>query len=197
MDCFRPVYRQGRRGSRWQGFSEAERHSTMKAHGIVEVNPIGIHRRWSQVVGPEVGIGPFGPGASPAEVGIGPFGPEASPVEVDTGPFGWAACLVEEDTGPFGWAACLVEEDIDLEEGFVVAERPWRSVEALQEEVHLLVLGPFPVVDELPRQRRRRSFDHRSLLGRRVQQSLCWRNCQHVRFPALHRTLDKKYCRRE
>ena len=155
----------------------------MKGHGIVEANLIGNHRRWSQVVGPEVGIGAFGSGATPAEV--------------DTDPFGWAASPAEVDTDPFGWAACLVEEDIDLEEGFAVAERPWRSVEALQEEVHLLVLDPFPVVDGLPRQRRRRSFDHRSLLGRQVQQNLCWRNCQHVRFPALHRTLDKIYCRQE
>ena len=132
---------------------------TMKARGIVEASPIGNHRRWSPVVGPEVGTGPFGSGASP--------------VEVDTDPSGWEASPAEGDTDPFGWAACLVEEDIDLVEGFVVAERPWRSVEALQEEVHPLALDPFPVVGGLPRQRRRRRFDRPSLLGRRVQQNLC------------------------
>ena len=134
----------------------------MRVHGIVEADQIENHQRWSQ----EVGL----------EEGIDPFDWEASPAEVDTGPFGWEASPVEVDTGPFDLGACLVEEGIDLEGYFVAVERPWRSVEALQEGVHLLVLDPFHVADELLHQRPRQSFDHRSLLDHRGQLNRCWQN---------------------
>lgn len=59
---------------------------------------------------------------------------------------------------PFGLEACLVEAGVVLAGCSVVAERPWRFVATLQEEVLRLGLVVCLVVDELLRLRQHQSF---------------------------------------
>ena len=102
--------------------------------------------------------------------------------------------VLVEGTAPSGLEADLAEVGIDLVECFVVAGHPWRFVEGLLEEVHLLVLGPCPVVDGLLLLRQRQSFGHLSLLDHRDLQTRCLQNFLHEILLGEHRIQGRKYC---
>ena len=172
------------------GSSEELPHWKAKGHEVAAVDLTERHLRRCSVVGFEVGTAPFGLEACLAvaevlEEGIAPSGLEA---------YLAVAEVLVAGTAPSGLEACLAEAGIDLVECFVVAGRPWRFVEGLLEEVHLLVLGPCPVVDGLLLLRQRQSFGHLLLLDHRDQQTRCLRNFLHERLLGEHRIRGRKYC---